>query len=243
MFRIIIAIFILMQTPLFSQTFEWTNLGIGGGGAQFTPSISPIDPNLMIVSCDMSGVYRTTDGGASWKMIDWRQINSGINCYPVFHPIDVNTVYAYGQKGSVSASLLVSNDKGLTWNNLVASTPWGSNQVIALYIDRGNQNLMFAGTATSAYRSVNGGAAWTVCSTVAGKVLGFLVDQSGPTGAGRICFAATEAGGVYKSVDAGVTWIQKISGLPSAALKGFSGGSTASAISLYCVVCAGLFVT
>jgi len=30
------------------------------------PSISPHDPNLILVTCDMSGAYRTTDGGKTW---------------------------------------------------------------------------------------------------------------------------------------------------------------------------------
>jgi hypothetical protein len=35
----------------------------------FTPAISPADPNLVLVNCDMSGAYRSTDGGQNWEMI------------------------------------------------------------------------------------------------------------------------------------------------------------------------------
>ncbi len=36
----------------------------------FTPAISPADPNLVLVNCDMSGVYRSTDAGQNgeWRM-------------------------------------------------------------------------------------------------------------------------------------------------------------------------------
>ena len=220
---------------LSAQTYQWTNIGLGGGGAQYVPAISPHDPNFMLVACDMSGVYRTVDAGTTWSMIDWHQICSAIDCNPVFHPTDVDKVYAYGMKGTAAANILVSTDRGINWTPLTSTPPWTTNTVYSFYIDRGNASLMFAGTATNAYRSSNGGTTWNTCGTIAGKVVGFLVDQSGPTGAGRICFAATETGGIYRSNDAGATWTQKISGLPSAAIRSFSGGSTASSIYLYCV--------
>ena len=37
-------------------TAAWTSLGLGGGGAMYTPAISPVDPNLILLDCDMSGV-------------------------------------------------------------------------------------------------------------------------------------------------------------------------------------------
>ena len=55
--------------PVFSQ-YTWTNIGLGGGGGQFKPGMAPSEPNTMIISCDMSGTYRTIDGGLTWSMID-----------------------------------------------------------------------------------------------------------------------------------------------------------------------------
>ena len=51
----------------------WTSLGLSGGGGMFTPAISPADPNLVLVNCDMSGVYRSIDGGQNWEMIHYPQ--------------------------------------------------------------------------------------------------------------------------------------------------------------------------
>ena len=47
----------------------FSSVGLGGGGAMFAPAISPHDPNLLFVGCDMGGVYRSADGGESWTMI------------------------------------------------------------------------------------------------------------------------------------------------------------------------------
>ena len=56
-------------------------IGLGGGGEMAAPSISPnLDslgrPAAMFIACDMGGLYRSTDGGASWRMLDQRLIKS-----------------------------------------------------------------------------------------------------------------------------------------------------------------------
>ncbi len=83
----------------------WRIIGPGGGGAQFTPTISPVDPNLVLVSCDMTGSYVSTDGGDSWRMFNLR----GVTRFFVADPINVNVLYAASQ------GLYRSSDKGKTW--------------------------------------------------------------------------------------------------------------------------------
>ena len=49
-----------------SRLDAWRILGPGGGGAQFHPAVSPHDPNLVLVACDMTGAYISENGGKSW---------------------------------------------------------------------------------------------------------------------------------------------------------------------------------
>ena len=35
----------------------WQPLGLTGNGGMFSPAISPVDPKLMMLNCDMSGAY------------------------------------------------------------------------------------------------------------------------------------------------------------------------------------------
>ena len=72
----------------------WTSLGLGGGGAMYTPAISPVDPNLILLGCDMSGAYRTTDGGRNWEMIHYRQLNGSTTVRPAWHPTDPRMAWA-----------------------------------------------------------------------------------------------------------------------------------------------------
>src|SRR5215469_7853812 len=60
------------QTTREPQT--WMALGLGGGGAMYTPAISPADPKLMLLGCDMSGAYRSADGGRTWELIHYAQL-------------------------------------------------------------------------------------------------------------------------------------------------------------------------
>jgi len=48
------------------------NLGPGGGGAQFYPAVSPHNPSLVLVACDMTGAYISRDGGNSWRLFELR---------------------------------------------------------------------------------------------------------------------------------------------------------------------------
>ena len=80
-------------------------IGPGGGGAMFHPTISPHDPNVVLVGCDMTGAYLTKDGGKSWRMINLR----GVTQFFVFDPSNANTIYIY------SMGLWRSTDAGATW--------------------------------------------------------------------------------------------------------------------------------
>jgi photosystem II stability/assembly factor-like uncharacterized protein len=215
--------------------YRWTNVGLGGGGGQFTPGSSPVDTNFMIVSCDMGGVYRSTSGGRTWELVDWHEMHSmayaGI---PVFNTLNPSVVFAWGTKGNGAANLMKSCDKGATWNVLTSSAPWEENTIISLYIDRNDTNILLAGTDFKAFFSTNGGTSWTACAGVTGKALGFFT--VGTASSGRTWFAATEAG-IFASSDGGITWTANNGGLPAGKLKSFSGGSLdASTSILYCIM-------
>lgn len=86
-------------------TEPWRRLGPGGGGAQFSPTIDPRDPKHVLLACDMTGCYRTNDGGMTWEMFNLRSSVSHFE----FDPLDPNTVYA------ASTGLYRSENGGQTW--------------------------------------------------------------------------------------------------------------------------------
>src|SRR5690349_20799805 len=66
----------------------WEPVGLSGGGAMFTPAISPADPQRMMLNCDMSAAYTSANGGRTWRMIPHDQLHASTRCKPAFHPID-----------------------------------------------------------------------------------------------------------------------------------------------------------
>jgi photosystem II stability/assembly factor-like uncharacterized protein len=196
----------------------------------YSPAASPHDPNLIFMSCDMGGFYRTEDGGKTWRMVPWWVNQGSTVCRPIFHPTDANVVFASGK------GLMVSRDRGVTWSALLQKAPWGDQAPRELGIDWGNPKLMFAGFANEAYVSSDAGKTWSKAAGVTGGALGFVVDQTSPADK-RTCFVGTAAG-IWRSDDGGRTWAEKTKGLPNKELHGFTGGTDGEkkACVLYCTV-------
>jgi photosystem II stability/assembly factor-like uncharacterized protein len=191
----------------------------------FAPAISPADPNLMMLNCDMSAAYISEDGGHNWRMIHHAQLRSDTQCRPGFHPSDPNVIYA-----SSGGRLRVSRDRGRTFTPLGNLKEFLSGEIA---INPSDPNLMLAGTRNSrCWLSRDAGLTWTACPGPQGQVLGFHFDR---TSNSRTMFAATDQG-IWRSDDGGQTWMEKTESLPWKEIKGFAGGSDATGTTLYCTV-------
>lgn len=111
-----------------------TVLGIGGGGAVFTPKISPFNVNDMAVSVDMGGVYISHNAGEKWS----RKNLNGQVLTAYFDPTRQNVVYAGG------SGLYKSTDDGDSFrlffpreDDLIAELNNGENNMRYLYTRSG----------------------------------------------------------------------------------------------------------
>ena len=198
----------------------WQTLGLGGGGGMFAPAISPHDGNLMFVSCDMGGLYRTVDGGKSWRMVNFRQLAGNTECAPVFHPTDHDIIYAAdGRRG-----LCVSHDRGVTWTPVAADPPWGRAPITALATGQRDASLLLVGAGENAWVSGDAGVTWSRGEGPAGPLLGFHVADGALPGGGGVLFTAGGKG-VWRSEDGGRSWALKSAGLPWTDIRSFAGGT------------------
>jgi len=195
----------------------------------YTPSISPADPNLILLNCDMSGVYRSTDGGNNWELIHYRQLTSSTSVRPVWHPADPNIAFA---TGGWRGPLKMTRDRGQTWSTV----PGSPSEVSAIGIDPGRPQLMLVGGRRGIHRSIDAGKNWEEVGTVRGRLLGFHFDRTSPI-QNRTCFAATDRI-ILRSDDAGANWREVATGFGSRPILSFAGGSNEKSIScvLYCSV-------
>jgi photosystem II stability/assembly factor-like uncharacterized protein len=83
----------------------WRVIGPGGGGTMRRPAISPHDPSLVVLGCDMTGAYITSDGGASWRMFNLGSVPSAF----AFDPQKPSVLYAGAE------AVYRSDDAGRTW--------------------------------------------------------------------------------------------------------------------------------
>jgi len=94
----------------------WRIVGPGGGGTTRRPAISPHDPELAVLGCDMTGAYITADGGASWRMFNLGSVPTAF----AFDPKAPGTLYA-GAEG-----VYRSEDAGRTWRLVLPDPAQGT---------------------------------------------------------------------------------------------------------------------
>jgi photosystem II stability/assembly factor-like uncharacterized protein len=210
------------------QNGAWQPIGLSGGGAMFTPAVSPVDKNLVMLNCDMSCAFLSRDGGQSWRMIHHGQLRSNIRCRPALHPRDPNVIYAADSAGM----LRVTRDQGHSWNPL--GNLRGLEGLIA--IDPDLPDRMLSGAQGWVWQSEDAGKTWSRRPGPLGRAVGFHFDRTSPADQ-RTCFAATDQG-VWRSDDGGRAWAEASDGLPWRNLRSFAGGSSRASgmVLLYCAI-------
>ncbi len=169
--------------PAFNAKGGWQIIGPGGGGAQFLPTISPHDPNTVLVACDMTGAYITHDGGQTWREFNLR---TRVDSF-AFDPVDPKTIYA-GASG-----LFRSEDGGERWHlifpspasgvtermvgdhsehSFVSGDNWPGGAIQAIRIDPDRPEHIFIAIKSGSLRvfsSADRGKSWKEGGEVAGQ--------------------------------------------------------------------------
>ena len=210
-----------------AQAIPWQPTGLSGGGGMFTPAISPADPDLLMLNCDMGAAYLSDDGGHHWRMVPQAQLRSDTRCRPAFHPTDPNTLFA-----SSGGRLCVSHDRGKTFSPI---GDWRDAPAGEIAINPADPNAMLAGKRLGGcVRSKDAGRTWLACDGPVGEVISFHFDR---TRQGLTLFVATDRG-IWRSEDGGAAWGEHTQGLPWKEIQGFAAGSdpVTGTVMLYCTV-------
>lgn len=128
--RLLVFALFVVSSSFAVRPGDFQVVGPGGGGAMFNPTISPHDPNTVLISCDMTGSYITQDGGQSWRMFNLR----GVVRFFAFDPLDSKVMYAY------ATGLWRSSDGGESWK-LVYPNP-ANIKTIIMRSDHSDENLV-----------------------------------------------------------------------------------------------------
>jgi hypothetical protein len=194
-------------------------VGLGGGGAMFEPVVSPHDSFLRFVACDMTGLYRSVDGGANWEMIDCHEMIGDTTISVVFDPSDPNRLFAY----HFFRGLRSSTNRGTTWTPIQLGGGLTAATIItALAADAAGR--LFVGTRAGAF--LRTGTQWTRCKDSSGVDLTGTVVKFVRTAdpAAPMYLATTNM--IYKANGTLTAWSPVTGNLPTPlSISDFAGGS------------------
>ncbi len=126
---------------------------------------SPVNPDVIWVGTDDGNLQVTVNGGKKWKNVVSKVPDLPANtwCSYVFaDPLDENSAYITfdgHRHGDMKPYAYVTKDMGKSWQSLVDENVEGYCHVIMA--DPENTALLFLGTETGLFISIDGGKAWS----------------------------------------------------------------------------------
>ncbi|HEU6452932.1 MAG TPA: YCF48-related protein [Gemmatimonadaceae bacterium] len=161
---------------------SWTHVGLAETRQIARVKVDPRNPDVAYVGAlghvwapnPERGVFKTTDGGKTWKKILFRNDSTGITDL-VLDPNDPNTIYAAfwqaGRKpwllvsGGAGSGIFKSTDGGEHWTELTRNPglPRGIIGNIGITVSKGNSNILYANIEADSggvFRSSDGGKTW-----------------------------------------------------------------------------------
>lgn len=202
----------------------------------------PTNPRIMYIGAAGGGVWKTTDGGATFSSIfdDYVQSIGVVTLDPKDpdNTIWVGTGETWTRNSvSIGNGLFKSTDGGSTWKEITGFED--SERIASIVINPNNTNEVYVGVlgalwsdseTRGVYKSIDGGKTWNKIlyinpSTGAGDV---IMDPKNPSTLYASMWEFRRTGwsfnsggvhsGIYKSVDAGKTWNKIHKGFPTGSL-------------------------
>ncbi len=224
------------------RALKWRNIGPYRGGRVTAVAGVPGQPLVGYMGATGGGVWKTIDGGLTWKNISDGWFKTGSVGAIAVAPSDPNVIYVgMGERcvrGNFSHGdgLYKSEDGGKTWKHIGLSD---SRQIGKILVHPKNPNLVYVAVLghvfgpneeRGVYRSKDGGKTWEKILYVDNKTgaVDLSMDPSNP----RVIFAAFwqvsrtpwglysggPGSGLYKTTDGGDTWKKITKGMPEGPL-------------------------
>jgi photosystem II stability/assembly factor-like uncharacterized protein len=180
--------------------------GLGSIGRIHSIAVHPTMPTTLWSGGPRCGIWKTTDGGASWAPVGDSLPTLSVAALAV-DPVTPTRIYAV----MAGSGIFRSENGGATWTQIAGDqgTPGGAG---VLLIDPTHPSILYLTGTNGLFRSTDSGAGWTRVKT--GAVDDAVMVPSSPA----TIYAAVQRDGVYKTTTGGAAgdsaWT-KLSGLPS----------------------------
>lgn len=243
--KLFLCCFFIVQYTMMGQEiklnhFQFQNIGPTiMSGRVVDLAVNPDNPVEFYAAYASGGVWYTTNNGTSFEPI--MDTAPTLNCGSL--TVDWKTKTIWVGTGEVNSSrssyagigLLKSTNNGKTWENLGLKD---SHHIASVWVNPKNNNEIVVGatghlysknTERGVYKSLDGGKSWKQTLFVNDEtgIIDLVVSEQNP----NVMYAAAwdkireawnfrgngKNSGIYKSVDAGITWtkISETSGFPS----------------------------
>jgi Tol biopolymer transport system component/photosystem II stability/assembly factor-like uncharacterized protein len=167
-------------------------------------SVNPANSAELLTATSL-GLYRTTDGGASWSAAAGATAGSGISAIE-YAPSNPQIIYLAN-----GSAVRKTTDGGTTWKTLNTGLPT-SGSLATLAVDPQDPSTVYVGSSQQGiYKSVDGGLNWSAINTgISGDnsniIRKLVVDPNNRS----TLYAATgnyaSANLIFKSTNAGANW-------------------------------------
>jgi photosystem II stability/assembly factor-like uncharacterized protein len=213
--------------PSYFDGLKWRSIGPSRSGYVSAPAGVPGDPTTYYAGMPEGGVWKTTNGGTTWKPIfDSVHVPSvGAVAVAPSNPsvVYVGTGNQSGWSFTAGKGVYKSTDAGQTWTNIglpdsqyiggIVVDPRNADE--ALVAVQGGRGGGAGSGARGVYRTADGGRSWTRVLPADGSAgaSDLYLDYGDPqivfatlTAGGGPQAAAASSTGVHKSTDGGRTW-------------------------------------
>lgn len=160
-------------------------------------ALHPSDTLRIYIGTVSSGIFKTTDGGAEWNIIEDDTLETTLRVIKI-SPFGPDTMYASTAKG-----LFKSTDAGESWFRL--PFPYPLNEFRSLEIHPDNPSIIFTNGLFYPWKSTDGGETWYRNIGGINTVVNIERIVVDPINTNVVYFTG---GSDYKSTDYGENWVE-----------------------------------
>jgi photosystem II stability/assembly factor-like uncharacterized protein len=235
-----ISLAALASLPLGAQSYdssyfaglEWRSIGPNRGGRSIAAAGSPTRTNEYYFGATGGGLWKTTDGGTTWKPVTDGKIRSSSVGAVAVAESNPDVVYiGMGEtefRGNIMQGdgVYRSGDGGKTWANVGLT---GTQAIARVRVDRKNPDIVYVAalghpyapnTERGVFRTLNGGKSWQriLYRNDSTGAVDIVIDPNNP----KIIYAALwqanrtpwgmssggRGSGLFRSTDGGDSWAE-----------------------------------
>ena len=176
---------------------EWTRTGPEGGNVHVL-AIDPVTPTTLYAGFWYNGLYKSTNGGATWSTAETGLPDTFSIQDIAINPLNRNILYA----GTNNSGIYKSTNGGVSWGE--ANIGITSMDIGNLAIDPLTPTTLYATEdwGSILFKSTDGGVSWSASILGYCSVTDMVIDPGNP----NTLYIGTNCGEVVKSTDGGENW-------------------------------------